>query len=215
MPLLSYAVNYWLDGLEPLGYHLVNLGLHMVVVLLVFALGSEVGLSTGGAFFGAAVFAIHPIQAEAVAGIFGRMDLMAAAFFLAALLSHMVAREHEASGESSRLARWAAVSFYLGAVLSKEHVVVFQWLPWPTIGCGVASSAKGPGSSMSGMASSQRCIIGVGPVVRGQAGGFSPLDNALAHVDASARVVSALEVTGLYLRHLLYPVGRRQTIPTG
>jgi Flp pilus assembly protein TadD len=208
LPLLSYGGNYWLGGLEPLGYHLVNLGLHMVVALLVFALGSEVGLSTGGAFFGAAVFAIHPIQTEAVAGIFGRMDLMAAAFFLAALLSHMVARGHEASGESARLARWAAVSFYLGAVLSKEHVVVFpvvalayDWL-W---GC---LERKGAWKQYVGYGVVATVYMSVWVLLfGGKADGFSPLDNALAHVDASARVVSALEVTGLYLKHLLYPVG--------
>ena len=208
LPLLSYAVNYWLGGLEPLGYHLVNLGLHMVVVLLVFALGSAVGLSTAGAFFGATIFAIHPLQTEAIAGIFGRMDLMAAAFFLAALLSHGVARGREASGESARLSSWAAVAFYLGAVLSKEHVVVFPVVALAYDRLWGCLERKGAWKQYVGYGVVATVYVSVWLLLfGGKAGGFSPLDNALAHVDASARIVSALEVTGLYLKHLLVPVG--------
>ena len=89
-PLTSatYALNHALGGLEPAGFHLVNLLLHAGVSLLVLALALRLGLPLAGAAFAAALFAVHPIHVEVVANVAGRKDLLASGFALLALLAH-------------------------------------------------------------------------------------------------------------------------------
>lgn len=78
LTILTYALNYAAHGYEPFGYHLVNVLLHgaasaMVVVLLFVLFGQAPGAIIAGV-----LFAVHPIHTEAVAGIVGRAEIMAA-----------------------------------------------------------------------------------------------------------------------------------------
>ncbi len=89
----SYAFDRWLWGFRPFGYHVTNVVLHLVVVLLLYVWirrvmedsGADIG-SSGPAFVGAACFAVHPLQTEAVGYVSGRSEVMCAVFFLSALL---------------------------------------------------------------------------------------------------------------------------------
>jgi tetratricopeptide (TPR) repeat protein len=81
-------MNYALlgNGENPLGYHLVNLGLHLLTTLLVYLLALEIGLAFMPAFWSAALFATHPVTTEAVTNLVGRADLLAALTVLGGLL---------------------------------------------------------------------------------------------------------------------------------
>jgi len=82
---LTYS-TFWLEhklwGFDPTGYHVVNVLLHGVNTLLLFRL--LVRLDVPGAALAAALFAVHPMQAEAVTWIMGRKDLLSTLFYLAA-----------------------------------------------------------------------------------------------------------------------------------
>jgi hypothetical protein len=95
--MLSYAINYSLGELDPFVYHLTNVALHAVNVLLVFALilgTARDHVRAGGRFaapvltaFGAAsLFAVHPMMTEAVSYVSGRSELLSALFFLSSML---------------------------------------------------------------------------------------------------------------------------------
>ena len=85
-PLLY--TTFWLEhklwGLDPFGYHVVNVLLYMVNVLLLWHLLRR--LAVPGAWAVAAVFAVHPMHVDSVAWVIGRKDLLSAIFCMAAAL---------------------------------------------------------------------------------------------------------------------------------
>ena len=83
---LSYAIDWALYDGAPSGFHFTNAFAHALVSALVFLV--LIGMvSVPAAFAGAALFAVHPVNTEAVASIVGRADIYAAGFSFAALLA--------------------------------------------------------------------------------------------------------------------------------
>lgn len=211
LPLLTMAWNRWWGGLEPAGYHAVNLLAHALAAVLLYALGRRLALGRPAAWLAAALFAVHPLQAEPVSEIVGRMDLMAGAAMLAALLAHLALRERQLDGRPPWAMGAAAVALYAAGLLSKEHVVLFPavaavWdlgrrreLPLrralPVHAAYAAAAA--------GYLALRAAVFG-GELL---AGAVSRLDNPLAHVAPALRFVSALGVAGRYLGHAALPTG--------
>jgi tetratricopeptide (TPR) repeat protein len=120
---LTYLLN-WTAGAGPFGFHVVNISLHAANTLLVFFLacrmteGKEApGLPAFGRvpFLAALLFAVHPVQTEAVTYISGRSMSLMAFFYLASLLSYVRGTK---GGRG-----WLYVvspALFLLAVLSKE-----------------------------------------------------------------------------------------------
>ncbi len=119
LPLLSYAANHAVGGLEPDGYTAVDVALHALVVVLLFRFARQLGASTGAALVAGLVFAVHPLNSEAVASHVGRADLLAAAGMLCALL----ALGGLGRGAPGWRARGIAAGGFALALLSKENAV--------------------------------------------------------------------------------------------
>lgn len=122
---LTYALNYAIGGSNPLGYHVVSVGLHAVNVVLLYKLLLRLCNSRRGAGLGALLFAVHPAQTAAVAYVSGRKDLLAAFFMMLAMLFFLDLRQ--GTGRRWLKAVASATSFVL-AVLSKEVAIVFPAL---------------------------------------------------------------------------------------
>lgn len=80
---------WWVGGRlwegAPIGYHLLNLVLHAVNSVLVFALGSRLIRNRTAAWLSGLLFAVHPVHVEPVVWAACQPDLLAAAFSLLAL----------------------------------------------------------------------------------------------------------------------------------
>lgn len=93
--ILSFAVNYSTSGLDPAGYHLVNVLLHLLNTLLVFQLAMHLFIRIGSgrtqllSSVTALLFGIHPLHVESVAWVSGRKDLLYTCFYLLSLLVYI------------------------------------------------------------------------------------------------------------------------------
>ena len=125
---LSWMFNYVLlgNGERATGYHAVNLTLHLANVILAWLLALEIWKKPLAAFFTAAIFALHPVNSEAVTNVAGRADLMAGLGVLAALLLHV--RLMGVSGWRRALGLTGIFAAALFGVFSKENAVVLPAL---------------------------------------------------------------------------------------
>jgi tetratricopeptide (TPR) repeat protein len=108
----TFWLEYHMWGLNPFGYHLLNVVLHaLAAVLLWRALN---WLQIPGAWLGAAVFALHPVEVESVAWITERKNVLSAVFYFAAALTYLRFAQLKDSGASEKRPWY----FYSGALLS-------------------------------------------------------------------------------------------------
>jgi hypothetical protein len=121
--LTLFFADALLSGRHPAGYHVTNLLLHVGCTLLVFALAlTWLGRDRRApAFYGAAVFAVHPWSVEAHVWINGRSDPLALLFGLSAML--VLLRSERAGAAGMRAATGAGVLFLAG-LLSKETLLL-------------------------------------------------------------------------------------------
>jgi Flp pilus assembly protein TadD len=129
-PLLHSA--FWVEqrlwGDATLGYHLVNILLHAIVVVLAALVLRR--LAVPGAFLAAAVFALHPVHVESVAWITEQKNTLSAVFYLTAMLAYF-------RFDQTRKAAWygGALGLFVLGLLSKTTaatlpaalLVIFWW----------------------------------------------------------------------------------------
>jgi tetratricopeptide (TPR) repeat protein len=117
----TFWMNRVLGEGDPLGYHLFNLVFHLGAVLLAWEclrrlLPERVALLAG------VVFALHPLQAEAVNYVWARSIVLAAACCFAALWMWLEGRP------------WIALTCFALGLLAKEECAAFPlfivWLTW-------------------------------------------------------------------------------------
>ena len=121
---LSLMLDAELFGLNPGGYHGVNVALHSIAVLLLFfVLRSMTGAVWRSALV-AAIFAIHPLRAESVVWISERKDVLSGVFFMLGLWAYC----RYAQG-SRRLLTYLLVATALTlGLMSKAMLVTFPCL---------------------------------------------------------------------------------------
>lgn len=138
---VTFALNHHFGGSNPFGYHLVNIGLHLLNMLLVFYLISVlvrlVNSRSGGdgdgwqplprfysPLLGTVLFGLHPMQTESVTYIASRSSVLCTTFVLLSVAGFLAARIEGRDGpvppgKRTVLLALATLSFILG-VATKE-----------------------------------------------------------------------------------------------
>ncbi len=117
-PLLYTA--FWLQhklwGFAPAGFHVASIALHFINTALLWRLLRR--LRVAGAWWIAAVFAVHPLHVESVTWVIAQKDLLSTLFYLAAFSAWL------SFVETPRLRRHlAALALFAAALLCKSSAV--------------------------------------------------------------------------------------------
>ncbi len=111
---------------DPFWFHTVNLFVHLVTVSVVFLLLRQILQDDIGAFVGAMLFAIHPMQVESVAWVSGLKGLLGGLFSLTSLWLYLrFVSVPDGAGRRRCLYYFLAIgSFSLGLLSSPTAVMV-------------------------------------------------------------------------------------------
>jgi tetratricopeptide (TPR) repeat protein len=117
---ISLSLDYQFFQLKPFGYHLHNLMLHLLNVVLVFYFIRQISSDARIAFFTALLFGIHPFVNESVAWITERKNLLFTFYYLAGMLIYL----KYLSSSKPRYYWLTIVSLFL-SLLAKGSAITF------------------------------------------------------------------------------------------
>lgn len=131
---ISFLLNKWINPLDPVNYRILNIAIHMVNSALVYWLafltlrlpGMRQRFSRYAypvALLSSAVFALHPVNINAVSYIVQRMASLSAMFSLLALISYIYGRTISSGISAVSLYTLSAVLVFMG-IFSKENAVM-------------------------------------------------------------------------------------------
>jgi tetratricopeptide (TPR) repeat protein len=141
----TFWIEYHLWGLNPLGYHLVNVLLHATSAWLLWRLLKR--LEVPGAWLAAALFAVHPVCVESVVWVTERKNVLSLALVLSSMIAYFrfapLDQSNAQESPSPKAGRWVwyALSWLLffAALLSKTVVAtmpaVILVIVWWKRGC--------------------------------------------------------------------------------
>ncbi len=123
---LSYSLDYSIWKLNPFGYHLTNLILHILVSILVFFF---IRFLTSGkqvtALLGALIFTTHPVLVEGIPATIRRFDTITTLFVLLSILLFL---KYFSTAFRKRGYLLFSIFFYILALGAKEIAVILPFL---------------------------------------------------------------------------------------
>jgi tetratricopeptide (TPR) repeat protein len=124
---LSFAANYAIGGADVVGYHVVNLAIHVLAGLVLFGILRRTLVWLAGptsdlaAFSAALLWTLHPLQTESVTYVVQRAESLMGLFYLLTLYAFI----RGAGADPGRRGRWFALSWLacLLGMATKEVMV--------------------------------------------------------------------------------------------
>jgi len=117
------VLNHSLFGLQPWGWHLTNVLLHLIATCLLFVLLRRLKVEYWTAAIATLLFGVHPVHIEPVAWISAGSDILATILYILTFLAFLKARQNH--GRQKLL--WMAGSWvvFACALLTKEMGLTF------------------------------------------------------------------------------------------
>jgi hypothetical protein len=126
---MTLGLDYVLWGMNPTGYHLTNVVLHVANAVALYFVARRVLRATNqpelldttyrltlAATAAALLFALHPLRVESVAWVTERRDVLSCLFFLTSIIAYL---RSIGSERRHRAWYWLAVVLFICSVLSK------------------------------------------------------------------------------------------------
>jgi len=137
IPMISFALNWYMGKDQVWGYHLVNTIIHFINACLLFLtiqllmktpVGKERQFKNNYfiALLAALIWAVHPIQTQAVTYIVQRMASLATLFYLLSIYLYLKFRL-PASREFKIFLAGGCVLSFLASILSKENALMLPF----------------------------------------------------------------------------------------
>lgn len=89
IPVLTFALNIYLGGENPVGFHLFSILIHFINILLVFNLVKKLSGSNPAAILSALLLAVHPMNVESISWLSARSTGLFSMFYLLALSAYL------------------------------------------------------------------------------------------------------------------------------
>ncbi len=135
--MLSFAMNYYFFGDQPLSFRITNVLLHIstgiIIFLLVYQLKNLSILNLNNneknslylSLIIAIICLIHPVHVSTVAYIVQRMTILAALFSMLAILFYVLGRKRHISSKKTNITYYLLSAFaFIAAVLCKENAIL-------------------------------------------------------------------------------------------
>jgi len=122
LSLLTHAIEYKIWGLNPMPYHINNLVIHLINILLVYNFIKLISGRKDIPIIAAILFAVHPLRVESVAWVVERKDLL---FTLWALLG-MIAYIKYIKSKKIKYLILSFITLYLSS-LSKIQILTIPF----------------------------------------------------------------------------------------
>lgn len=214
---LTFALNYAQAGLDTWAFHVTNLAIHLAAVLLAFLLARRVLRMAGSpgadglAVVIAGMFALHPLQTEAVSYVVQRAEAFASAFYMATLVLLLEADRRRMTGR-----RWVAYAAALTCfVLGLGAKVIVITVPASYL----AMMATVPGPDVRDQLATWRTrLLRTSPFLMVGAWWASSTLRGIEHrpdagfsvpgSDPGSYVLTQVRACATYLRLLIWPAGQ-------
>lgn len=208
LALFTFSLNFSLHGEAPRGYHITNLLLHALACYLVWSLIFRLFGDRAVAAATALLFAVHPVHCEAVAGIVGRAEVLAALFLAAGCIVLLPSNRVVGGGRAT-----IAAGVFLLALLSKETAICY-----PALALIVLHAVQPPGAIAPPRWWAPRVAILLMPLlvylplriyalqgnlIRDRA--VPAVMNPVAWATGVDRILAPFTIVGHYTRQLLMP----------
>ncbi|MGB8354402.1 MAG: tetratricopeptide repeat protein [Chthoniobacteraceae bacterium] len=201
LTLTAFWIEHQVLGDTPTGYHVINILLHAIAAVLLWRILEA--LLIPGAWFGALLFAIHPVNVASVAWVAELKNTLSGVLFIASLLCFLLFYTKEKCGLYA-----ASIVLFLLAGLSKGAVVT---LPMLLLGCVLWRNGKITRHDLIRVIPFALIALGIALLtIHYQS---RAVDYALLPPGIAYRIARAGMAVCLYLRELFFPVGLSPMAP--
>ncbi|MGD8238117.1 MAG: tetratricopeptide repeat protein [Armatimonadota bacterium] len=200
VPELTFALDYSIWKLNPFGFHITSVLVHVANSVLVYLLAYGIFGTRRGAAFCAVLFAAHPIHVEAVVWAKARSAPLALLFMLAALLLYRRYAGRSSGAAAAALHGGSLAAFGL-ALGCKESAIVLPVLLAVYLWCFV------PRRRLPRLLLGLLPFVGMAAVFFAVRAGLPPSPYPVLTAPLGHRLLTAFATVGQYLRLLVVPVG--------
>jgi len=205
---LSFMVDYHFWKLNPLGYHLVNVAVHILNSIGAYFLVYLISKRKDVSLFTGLLFCVHTVLSGPAAYISARADLLSAFFFLISMILYVLYKEGYFKGYGFLIYLGSLSTFLLG-LLSKEIAFVVPFVFLFYLFC-FSNEKMRLEKSRRNLIWVFFIIIAIYGYLRFTVLSFTEgklIETTTAAIPLYNRLLTTSKVIMVYLRILLFPVG--------